>query len=62
MPRENWKACVQEDAAGFAGVDDIDNDTVQAKASDQVQWRWMISCQRYVQCRPLQQQERDLFV
>ena len=48
MPRENWKVCVQEDAAGFAGVDNIDNDTVQAKASDQVQWRWMISRQRDV--------------
>jgi hypothetical protein len=27
-PRKNWKACVLEDVANFAGVDNIDNDTV----------------------------------
>jgi hypothetical protein len=35
-PRKNWKVSVLEDAANFAGFDRIDNDTVQALASDRV--------------------------
>ena len=29
-PRKNWKTCVLEDAANFAGVNDIDMETAQA--------------------------------
>ena len=47
-PRKNWKACVLEDAANFTGVNNIDNDTVQALAGNRVQWRCMIRRQRDV--------------
>jgi hypothetical protein len=44
---KNWKACVLEDVANFTGVDNIENDTVQALASDPVQ-RCMIRRKRDV--------------
>jgi hypothetical protein len=36
------------DAANFADVDNVENDNVQALASDQIQWRCMIRRQRDV--------------
>jgi hypothetical protein len=47
-PRKNWKAYVLEDATNFRGVNNIDNNTVKALASDRLQWRSMIRRQRDV--------------
>ena len=47
-PRKNWKTYVQEDTTNFTGVNNIDNNTVKALASDRVQWRSMIRRQRDV--------------
>jgi len=47
-PRKNWKTCVLEDAAKFTGVENIDNNTTEALATNRVQWRHMLRRQRDV--------------